>query len=82
MVWQEWRVFAYCLRYCKVNLAPPNAIAWLVEAASYSLDELRDVASAYVAHNMRRIRMVARSSIQQLSEHPELMMDVISQSAA
>jgi hypothetical protein len=41
--------------------------------------ELRDVASSYVAHNMRRIRMVARDTMHLLAANPALMLEVLSQ---
>ena len=75
----ERRVYAHCLRYCQEHLAPPNAIGWLVLADKYHMAELRDVASSYVAHNMRRIRMVARDSMHLLAENPTLMLEVLSQ---
>ena len=78
----EARVFAHCLRYCKINLSSPNAIGWLLDAHHYHLDELKEVASAYVASHLRRIRMVARESLQRLSEHPDLMLEVIAQQGA
>jgi len=75
----ERRVYAHCLRYCQEHLAPPNAIGWLVLADKYHMAELRDVASSYVAHNMRRIRMVARDSMHLLAANPTLMLEVLSQ---
>ena len=75
----EQRVLAHCLRHCKINLAPDNAIEWLIQADHYHLESLRDLTSTYAAHNMRRIRMVARASLNQLAEHPALMLDVLSQ---
>ena len=41
-----------CARYCADNLAPPNAIPWLVQAEEQQLGELRDTST--VAHGQNR----------------------------
>ena len=66
-----------CTRYCQANLAPPNAIPWLVQAEEHQLGELRVLTLAYVKREFRRIRMVARDTLRILAENPDLTVEVM-----
>ena len=54
---QLGHLLSLCMRYCHANLAPPNAIPWLVQAEEHQLGELRVLTLAYVKRSIRRIRM-------------------------
>ena len=71
------RLCSLCLQYCRKEVAPTNAISWLVQADTHMLSDLRALTLAYVKREFRRIRMVARSSLLSLSESPELMLQVM-----
>lgn len=71
------RLCDLCLHYCRNNLAPPNAISWLLEADTHMLGDLRALTLSYVKREFRRIRMVARESLLLLSENPMLMLQVM-----
>ena len=66
-----------CTAFCRDKLAPPNAIPWLVQAEEHQMGELRELTMAYVKREFRRIRMVARDTVQLLAQHPDLMMEVV-----
>ena len=66
-----------CARYCADNLAPPNAIPWLVQAEEQQLGELRELAMAFVKREFRRIRMVARDTLSLLAQNPDLTVEVM-----
>ena len=66
-----------CSRYCADNLAPPNAIPWLVQAEEQQLGELRELAMAFVKREFRRIRMVAKDTLPILTDHAALTLEVM-----
>ena len=70
-------LLSLCSRYCAANLAPPNAIPWLVQAEEQQLGELREQAMAFVKREFRRIRMVARDTLTLLAQNPDLMVEVM-----
>ena len=45
------------------------------------LDELRELALEYVKRELRRIRMVAKETLRELAEHPDLSFEVMAGSA-
>ena len=70
-------LLSLCMRYCHANLAPPNAIPWLVQAEEHQLSDLRALTLAYVKREFRRIRMVARDTLPVLAEHTALFLEVM-----
>ena len=74
---QLGHLLSLCMRYCHANLAPPNAIPWLVQAEEHQLGELRVLTLAYVKRSIRRIRMVARDTMRILVDYPDLTIEVM-----
>ena len=75
--YQLERPYNHCVRHCRQQIGMSNAVGWFIQADQYGLDDLRESAFRFVGSNFRRIRSEHKESLKPLSEHPELMMEVM-----
>ena len=71
------RAYHMCLRHCVRAVCSSNAIAWLLRADEYQLDELRDEMLKYVKRHFRAIREEAHETLAALRANPDLMLEVM-----
>eukprot|EP00747_Dinoflagellata_sp_TGD_P179951 gnl/TRDRNA2_/TRDRNA2_31612_c0_seq1.p1 gnl/TRDRNA2_/TRDRNA2_31612_c0~~gnl/TRDRNA2_/TRDRNA2_31612_c0_seq1.p1 ORF type:complete len:529 (+),score=64.97 gnl/TRDRNA2_/TRDRNA2_31612_c0_seq1:52-1638(+) len=72
-------VYEQCHACCKRNISVENCISWLIQANEYGLASLRRLALIQVADHLhtREIQTQAVDTLQQLTEHPALMREVL-----
>ena len=71
------RVYKHTLHRCYSSITVKDAVAWLIHAETYNLEEARKLALRFVARNFKKIRAEARQTLLQLKEEPALLMEVM-----
>ena len=66
-------------RRCREGLALHNAIPWLLQCRAYALEDMAAYLLRYTAQHFGRIRTAARDSVALLTDHQDLMLELLLQ---